>query len=65
MEDGGRRLDDVLGGLSCAAEAIVPGHGEVLVAAAAVLQLKHLTGYHRVLFGHTAHKTTTTDTCVG
>lgn len=50
------RLDDVLGGLSGAAEAVVSGHGKVLVAAAAVLQLKHLAGDDCVLLGHTAHK---------
>lgn len=53
------RLDDVFGGLPGAAEAVVPGHGEVLIAAAAVLQLKHLTGDHGVLLGHAAHDTTT------
>lgn len=51
------RLDDVLGGLSGAAEAVVSGHGKVLVAAAAVLQLKHLAGDDCVLLGHTAHRT--------
>lgn len=51
-----RRLDDVLGGLPGAAEAVVPGHGEVLVAAAAVVQLEHLTGDDRVLLGDTRHK---------
>ena len=46
-------LDDVLGGLAGTAEAVVARHGEVLVAAGAVLQLKHLAGDHRVLLGHT------------
>lgn len=50
------RLDDVFGGLSGTAEAVVSGHGKVLVAAAAVLQLKHLAGDDGVLLGHTAHK---------
>lgn len=53
MQHSGGRLDDVLGRLAHAAEAVVPGHGEVLVAAAAVLQLKHLTGDDRVLLGDT------------
>jgi len=57
-----RRLDDVFGGLSGAAEAVVPRHGEVLVAAAAVLQLEHLAGDHRVLLRHTAHTHTHTHT---
>lgn len=51
-----RRLDDVFGGLSGAAEAVVSGHGKVLVAAAAVLQLKHLARDDGVLLGHAAHK---------
>ena len=46
VEHGGGRLDDVFGGLAGAAEAVVARHGEVLVAAAAVLQLKHLAGDH-------------------
>lgn len=53
MQHTGGWLDDVLGGLALAGEAVVPGHGKVLIAAAAVLQLKHLTGDDRVLLGHT------------
>lgn len=51
VQHGGGRLDDVPAAL-CAAEAVVSGQTEVLVAAAAVLQLKHLTGNHRLLLGH-------------
>lgn len=53
VQDGGGRLDDVPAAL-WAAEAIVSGQTEVLVAAAAVGQLEHLTGNHRLLLGHTA-----------
>lgn len=49
------RLDYVLGGLSSTAEAVVPGHGEVLVAAASIVQLKHLTGDDCMLLGDTGH----------
>lgn len=56
MQHRGRGLDDVFGRLPGAAEAVVPGHGKVLVAAAAVLQLEHLAGDDGVLLGHTAHK---------
>lgn len=52
VQDGGRRLDDVPTALRTA-EAVVPGQTEVLVAAAAIRQLKHLTGNHRLLLGHT------------
>lgn len=55
VQDGGRRLDDVPAALR-AAEAVVSGQTEVLVAAAAVGKLKHLTGNHRLLFGHTGRK---------
>lgn len=51
MQDGGGRLDDVPAAL-CVAEAVVPGQTEVLVTAAAVGQLEHLTGNHRLLLGH-------------
>lgn len=51
MQHGGRRLDDVPAAL-CAAEAVVSGQTEVLVAAAAVWQLKHLAGNHCLLLGH-------------
>lgn len=51
-----RRLDDVLGGLTGAGEAVVAGHGEVLVAAGAVLQLEHLTGDDGVLLRHADHR---------
>lgn len=37
MQDAGRRLDDVFRGLTGAGEAVVPGHGEVLITAGAVL----------------------------
>lgn len=53
VQHGGGRLDDVAAGLQ-AAEAVVPGQAEVLVAAAAVGQLKHLAGNHRLLLGHAA-----------
>lgn len=52
VQDGGRRLDDVSVAVS-AAEAVVSGQAEVLVAAAAVSQLKHLAGNHRLLPGYT------------
>lgn len=52
VQDGGGRLDDVPAAL-CVAEAVVPGQAEVLVAAAAVGQLKHLTWNHSLLLGHT------------
>jgi len=52
VQDGGGRLDDVPRALRTA-EAIVPAQTEVLVAAAAVRQLEHLTGDHRLLLGHT------------
>lgn len=51
MQHGSRRLDDVPVALR-AAEAVVSGQTEVLVAAAAVWQLKHLAGNHRLLLGH-------------
>lgn len=51
MQHGSRRLDDVPVAL-CAAEAVVSGQTEVLVAAAAVWQLKHLAGNHCLLLGH-------------
>ncbi len=51
VQDGSGRLDDVPAGL-CIAEAIVSGQTEVLVAAAAVRELKHLTGNHSLLLGH-------------
>lgn len=59
-----RRLDNVLGGLSSAAEAVVPGHGEVLVAAAAVFQLEHLTGDDGVLLGDAGTKKTSKEQAV-
>lgn len=52
VQDGGGRLDDVPAALR-AAETVISGQTEVLVAAAAVRQLKHLTGNHRLLLGHT------------
>lgn len=52
VQDDGGRLDDVLAALR-AAEAVVSGQTEVLVAAAAVWELEHLTGNHRLLLGHT------------
>lgn len=52
VQDGGGRLDDVPAAL-CAGEAVVSGQTEVLVAAAAVGQLKNLTGNDRLLLGHT------------
>lgn len=52
VKDSGGRLDDVPAAL-CTAEAVVSGQTEVLVAAAAVGQLKHLTGNHCLLLGHT------------
>lgn len=52
VQDGGGRLDDVPAALR-AAEAVVSGQTEVLVAAAAVRKLKHLTGNHCLLLGHT------------
>lgn len=52
VQDGGRRLDDVPAALGVA-EAVVSGQAEVLVAAAAIGQLKHLTGNHRLLLGDT------------
>lgn len=55
VQDGGGRLDDVPAAVR-AAEAVVSGQAEVLVAAAAVGQLKHLTGNHRLLLGHTGRK---------
>lgn len=55
VQDGGRRLDDVPTALRTA-EAVVPGQTEVPVAAAAVRQLKHLTGNHRLLLGHTGEE---------
>lgn len=51
VQDGGGRLDDVPAALR-AAEAVVSGQTEVLVAAAAVGQLEHLAGNHRLLLGH-------------
>ena len=45
-------MDDVPAALS-AAEAVVPGQTEVVVAAAAVRKLEHLTGNHRLLLGYT------------
>ena len=56
MQHTGGRLDDVLGRLADTGEAVVARHGKVLVAAAAVLQLKHLAGDDRVLLGHTASR---------
>lgn len=56
MQHTGGWLDDVLGGLALAGEAVVPGHGKVLIAAAAVLQLKHLAGDDRMLLGHTGER---------
>lgn len=53
VQDGGGRLDDVPAAL-CAAEAVVSGQTEVLVAAAAIRKLKHLTRNHCLLLGHTA-----------
>lgn len=52
VQDGGRRLNDVPAALRTA-EAVVSGQTEVLVAAAAVRQLKHLTRNHCLLLGHT------------
>lgn len=52
VQDGSWWLDDVPAAL-CAAEAVVPGQTEIMVAAAAVRKLKHLTGNHRLLPGHT------------
>lgn len=52
VQDGSRRLDDVPGGVRTA-EAVIPRQTEVLVASAAIRQLKHLTGNHRLLLGHT------------
>lgn len=51
VQNGGGRLDDVPAVLD-AAEAVVSGQTEVLEAAAAVVQLKHLAGNHRLLLGH-------------
>lgn len=51
VQHGGRRLDDVPAAVR-AAEVIVSGQTEVLIAAAAVGQLKHLAGNHSLLFGH-------------
>lgn len=55
VQHGGRRLDDVPATL-WAAEAVVSGQIEVLIAAAAIRQLKHLTGNHRLLLGHTERR---------
>ncbi|TNN35086.1 hypothetical protein EYF80_054750 [Liparis tanakae] len=55
VQDGGGRLDDVPRARR-AAEAIVPAQAEVLVAAAAVRQLEHLAGDHRLLLGHTGRR---------
>lgn len=49
------RLDDVPVAV-CAAEAVVSGQAEVLIAAAAISQLKHLTGNHCLLLGNTEGK---------
>ena len=52
VQDGCGRLNDVPAAV-CATEAIVSGQAEVLVAAAAAVgQLKHLTGNHHLLLGH-------------
>lgn len=59
-----RGLNDVLGGLSSAAEAVVPGHGEVLVAAAAVVQLEHLTGDDSMLLGDAGDERTSKEQAV-
>lgn len=53
VQDGGRRLNDVPAALRTA-EAVVSGQTEVLVAAAAVGQLEHLTRNHRLLLGDAA-----------
>lgn len=55
VQDSSRRLDDISATL-CTAEAVVPGQSEVLVAVAAIRQLKHLTRNHRLLLGHTGGK---------
>ncbi len=62
MQHTGGRLDDVLGRLAGAGEAVVTRHSEVLIAAGAVIQLKHLTGDHSVLLRHATHTHTDTDT---
>lgn len=51
VQHGGRWLDDVPAAVG-AAESIVSGQTEVLVAAAAVGQLKDLTGNDGLLLGH-------------
>lgn len=56
VQDGGGRLDDVPAAL-CAAEAVVSGQTEVLVAAASIRKLKHLTRNHCLLLGHTVGRT--------
>lgn len=53
VQNGGGRLDDVPAALR-AAEAVVSGQTEVLVAAAAIGELKHLTRNHGLLLRHTA-----------
>lgn len=51
VQHGGGRLDDVPAAVR-AAEAVVSGQTEILIAAAAVGQLKHLAGNHSLLLGH-------------
>lgn len=55
VQDSSRRLDDISAGL-CTAEAVVPGQTKVMVAVAAIRQLKHLTGNDRLLLGHTGEE---------
>lgn len=55
VQDGSRCLDDISAALR-SAKAVVPGQTEVLVAVAAIRQLKHLTGNHLLLLGHTGEE---------
>lgn len=57
VQHSGGWLDDVPTAV-CAAEAVISGQTEVLVAAAAISQFKHLTGNHCLLLGHTGEEGT-------